>query len=92
MNFLIFSVYFIVLKSVLSNNNVQYVNPLLGTAGYVNISGYGSTIPSTATPFAMTRWTPMTQENYVSALPYIYWHTTFYGFLGTHQPAKWMVK
>ena len=47
-------------------------------------------IPSTATPFAMTRWTPMTQENYVSKCPYLFNHTMFYGFLGTHQPAVWM--
>lgn len=73
------------------HNNVDYVNPLLGTAGAIDIGGYGGMIPSTAVPFAMTRWTAMTQENFVSGCPYIYWQTTFYGFLATHQPAKWMV-
>jgi hypothetical protein len=40
----------------------------------------------------MTHFTAMTQENFVSACPYIYWQNTFYGFLASHQPAKWMVK
>lgn len=74
-----------------THNNVDFVNRLLGTAGVVDIGGYGGMISSTAVPFAMTRWTAMTQENFVSGCPYIYWQTTFYGFLATHQPAKWMV-
>ena len=53
-------------------------------------SEYGGMIPSTATPFAMTRWTPYTNENYISTCPYVYGNSTFHGFLGTHQPAVWM--
>ncbi len=78
-------------KSTLKDTNAKYINPILGTAGAVDIGGYGGTIPSTSTPFAMTHFTAMTQENYVSACPYIYWQNTFYGFLASHQPAKWMV-
>lgn len=47
-------------------------------------------IPSTAPPFAMTRWVAQTRENYVSVTPYNYTDTTIHGFQGTHQPAIWM--
>ena len=79
-------------KNTLKDSNAKYIHPLLGIAGAVDIGGYGGTIPSTSSPFAMTHFTAMTQENFVSACPYIYWQNTFYGFLASHQPAKWMVK
>jgi len=47
-------------------------------------------IPSTAPPFAMTRWVAQTRQNYVSVTPYNYTDTSIHGFLGTHQPAIWM--
>lgn len=47
-------------------------------------------IPSTAPPFAMTRWVSQTRQNYVSVTPYNYTDTTIHGFQGTHQPAIWM--
>lgn len=47
-------------------------------------------IPSTAPPFAMTRWVAQTRQNYVSMTPYNYTDTTIHGFQGTHQPAIWM--
>jgi len=47
-------------------------------------------IPSTAPPFAMTRWVAQTHENYVSVTPYNYTATSIHGFQGTHQPAIWM--
>lgn len=47
-------------------------------------------IPSTAPPFAMTRWVAQTRQNYVSVVPYSYYDTTVHGFQGTHQPAIWM--
>lgn len=37
-------------------------------------------IPSTAPPFAMTRWTAQTDENYVSVTPYNHTHTSIHGF------------
>lgn len=53
-------------------------------------NGSGGMIPSTAPPFAMTRWTAQTRENYVSVTPYNYTDTKIHGFQGTHQPAIWM--
>ncbi|CDO69451.1 Glycoside Hydrolase Family 92 protein [Trametes cinnabarina] len=47
-------------------------------------------IPSTAPPFAMTRWVAQTRQNYVSVTPYNYTDTKIHGFQGTHQPAIWM--
>jgi putative alpha-1,2-mannosidase len=47
-------------------------------------------IPSTAPPFAMTRWVSQTRQNYVSMTPYNYTDTSIHGFQGTHQPAIWM--
>lgn len=47
-------------------------------------------IPSTAPPFAMTRWVAQTRQNYVSMTPYNYTDDTIHGFQGTHQPAIWM--
>ncbi|KDQ09208.1 glycoside hydrolase family 92 protein [Botryobasidium botryosum FD-172 SS1] len=67
----------------------DYVNPLIGTTGE-DPHEYGGMIPSTAPPFGMTRWTPMTRENWVSRLPYHYNDKNITGFMGTHQPAIWM--
>ncbi|KAJ7688298.1 hypothetical protein B0H17DRAFT_672801 [Mycena rosella] len=47
-------------------------------------------IPSTAPPFAMTRWVAQTHENYVSVTPYNHTAKAIHGFQGTHQPAIWM--
>jgi putative alpha-1,2-mannosidase len=47
-------------------------------------------IPSTAPPFAMTRWVAQTHQNYVSQLPYNWTADTIHGFQGTRQPAIWM--
>lgn len=47
-------------------------------------------IPSTAPPFAMTRWVAQTRQNYVSVTPYNYTDGAIHGFQGTHQPAIWM--
>jgi len=70
-------------------SNVTHVNPLIGTTG-ASGTEYGGMIPSTAPPFAMTRWSPMTRSNYVSRLPYHHNDTKITGFIGTHQPAIWM--
>ncbi|MFE7470508.1 GH92 family glycosyl hydrolase [Streptomyces sp. NPDC057575] len=68
---------------------VDLVNPFIGTSGQ-SATEYGGMIPSTAPPFAMTRWSPMTRQNYVSRTPYHYDDTKISGFIGTHQPAIWM--
>ncbi|KAH7929290.1 hypothetical protein BV22DRAFT_1125899 [Leucogyrophana mollusca] len=76
---------------------VDYVNPLIGNGGSVTDKGNdtpngksGGMIPSTAPPFAMTRWVAQTRQNYVSLTPYYWSETTIHGFQGTHQPAIWM--
>ncbi|MDI2130100.1 GH92 family glycosyl hydrolase [Yinghuangia seranimata] len=70
-------------------SNVDFVDPFIGTTGAAGAE-YGGMIPSTAPPFAMTRWSPMTRTNTVSLLPYHYDDTKLSGFIGTHQPAIWM--
>ncbi|KAJ8518529.1 hypothetical protein ONZ45_g4439 [Pleurotus djamor] len=68
---------------------VDHVNPLIGNGGVIP-SHTGGMIPSTAPPFAMTRWVAQTRQNYVSVPPYIFTDTSIHGFQGTHQPAIWM--
>lgn len=70
-------------------SNVAHVDPFIGTAG-TSDTEYGGMIPSAAPPFAMTRWSPMTRNNYVSRLPYRLNDPKMTGFIGTHQPAIWM--
>ena len=54
-----------------STSNVRYVNPMIGTQRKSENDGnYGGMIPSTAVPFAMTRWTPTTRQNVVGSCPY----------------------
>ncbi|KAI0315644.1 glycosyl hydrolase family 92-domain-containing protein [Amylostereum chailletii] len=68
---------------------VDYVNPLIGNGGD-SPNDSGGMIPSTAPPFAMTRWVAQTRQNYVSMTPYNHTDNTIHGFQGTHQPAIWM--
>ncbi|WP_326769381.1 hypothetical protein OG978_36795 [Streptomyces sp. NBC_01591] len=68
---------------------VGQVNPFIGTTGQSDTE-YGGVIPSTAPPFGMTRWSPMTRDNYVSRTPYHYNDSEITGFIGTHQPTIWM--
>ena len=63
---------------------------LIGNGGNGPGGGSGGMIPSTAPPFAMTRWVAQTRENYVSVTPYNHTDTVIRGFQGTHQPAIWM--
>lgn len=68
---------------------LTYVDPLIGTYG-VSPNSNGGMIPSVAPPFAMTRWTPQTRENFISQCPYGYGDSLIHGFQATHQPAIWM--
>ncbi|KAF4574330.1 hypothetical protein EYR36_005663 [Pleurotus pulmonarius] len=68
---------------------VDHVDPIIGNGGVIP-SHTGGMIPSTAPPFAMTRWVAQTRQNYVSVPPYILTDTSIHGFQGTHQPAIWM--
>ncbi|KZP18378.1 glycoside hydrolase family 92 protein [Athelia psychrophila] len=72
-----------------SSDAVDHVNPLIGNGGDTP-NGSGGMIPSTAPPFAMTRWVAQTRQNYVSMTAYNDTDTTIHGFQGTHQPAIWM--
>ncbi|KAF9461450.1 glycoside hydrolase family 92 protein [Collybia nuda] len=67
----------------------DHVNLLIGNGGETP-DGSGGTIPSTAPPFAMTRWVAQTHQNYVSVTPYNWTADTIHGFQGTRQPAIWM--
>jgi putative alpha-1,2-mannosidase len=74
-----------------ARTNVQYANPLIGTDNiYPGNGNYAGMIPTVGSPFAFTRWTPMTYENDVGTCPYFYQDNIFRGFIGTHQPAQWM--
>ncbi|KAJ7499911.1 glycoside hydrolase family 92 protein [Mycena latifolia] len=75
--------------SVPQSDAVDHVNALIGNGGDTP-NGSGGMIPSTAPPFAMTRWVAQTHENYVSVTPYNHTTTNIHGFQGTHQPAIWM--
>ncbi|KAI0773496.1 glycoside hydrolase family 92 protein [Fomes fomentarius] len=72
-----------------TSSAVDYVDPFIGNGGD-SPNGSGGMIPSTAPPFAMTRWTAQTRQNYVSTTPYNYTDPSIHGFQGTHQPAIWM--
>ncbi|MFE0376708.1 GH92 family glycosyl hydrolase [Streptomyces inhibens] len=72
-----------------ASSNVDLVNPLIGTTGKSSTE-YGGMIPSTAPPFGMTRWSPMTRDNHVGRAPYHLNDPKITGFIGTHQPAIWM--
>ncbi|KAJ6544363.1 glycosyl hydrolase family 92-domain-containing protein [Mycena capillaripes] len=75
--------------SIPPSDAVDHVNALIGNGGDTP-NGSGGMIPSTAPPFAMTRWVAQTHENYVSVTPYNHTSPTIHGFQGTHQPAIWM--
>ncbi|KAG6908139.1 hypothetical protein DXG01_005968 [Tephrocybe rancida] len=67
----------------------DHVNLLIGNGGDTP-NGSGGMIPSTAPPFAMTRWVAQTHQNYVSVTPYNWTGTAVHGFQATRQPAIWM--
>jgi predicted alpha-1,2-mannosidase len=67
---------------------VDKVNVFIGTTG-PKIQ-YGGVCPWVTPPYGTTHWTPMTQENGISRLPYRYEQRTIIGFMGTHQPTVWM--
>ncbi|KAG5652187.1 hypothetical protein H0H81_005986 [Sphagnurus paluster] len=67
----------------------DHVNLLIGNGGDTP-NGSGGMIPSTAPPFAMTRWVAQTHQNYVSVTPYNWTANAIHGFQATRQPAIWM--
>jgi predicted alpha-1,2-mannosidase len=75
-------------------SNVQFVNPLIGTAPSTTRSalahGQGTensaqVIPEVTSPFGMTNWTPQTRNVETKCVaPYYYNDTLISGFRGTH--------
>ncbi len=78
-----------------SQNLIQYVQPLSGTASSTttsalkhseaNSEGNANTIPSVGLPFAMTQWTPQTRQTENKCIPpYFYKDSLLSGFRATH--------
>lgn len=75
-----------------SKQEVDYVNPLIGTsfAGFKEGLEGGGTMPCVGLPFAMTNFVAQTCENKISRMMYVYEDTSIIGFTATHQPTVWM--
>ncbi len=71
---------------------VDYVNPLIGTAatGFAKGLDGGGTMPCVGPPFAMTNFVAQTGENLMSRMNYFYEDSSVIGFLASHQPTVWM--
>lgn len=79
-------------QSKVKKQEVDYVNPLIGTAsaGFAKGLDGGGTMPSVGTPFGMTNFVAQTGENYMSRMNYFYETDSVIGFLASHQPTVWM--
>ncbi|MDX9880828.1 MAG: GH92 family glycosyl hydrolase [Prolixibacteraceae bacterium] len=75
-----------------SRQEVDYVNPLIGTpfAGFKEKLEGGGTMPCVGAPFAMTNFVAQTCENKMGRMIYVYEDSTVMGFTATHQPTVWM--
>lgn len=73
-----------------TSDPVDRVNTFIGTTGPKGVKNYGGVCPWVAAPHGMTDWTPMTQINFISQLPFRYEDKYIKGFMGTHQPTIWM--
>lgn len=69
-----------------SKSAVDYVNSYIGTTQ----RSQGGMFPCVNPPFAMTTFTPQTDENCISRVSYIYEDSTITGFIASHQPTVWM--
>jgi predicted alpha-1,2-mannosidase len=81
--------------SVYSQDLVQYVQPLSGTAPSTTMAAQkhseagseknANTIPAVGLPFGMTQWTPQTRTTETKCIPpYFYKDSLINGFRGTH--------
>ncbi|HEY2084261.1 MAG TPA: GH92 family glycosyl hydrolase, partial [Verrucomicrobiae bacterium] len=89
----IVSVVFLTSSAVIASGAplpVDKVNTLIGTTGPAGTVNYGGVCPWVTPPHGMTHWTPMTQENRISRMPYRHEQRTIIGFMGSHQPTVWM--
>jgi predicted alpha-1,2-mannosidase len=77
-------------------DEVDYVNPIIGTAikgfgkGLLEGNGGGGTMPCVNVPFAMTNFVAQTRENKMSYMVYHYEDNAVIGLTATHQPTVWM--
>ncbi len=79
-------------KPITKKQEVDYVNPLIGTAatGFAKGLDGGGTMPSVGPPFAMTNFVAQTGESLMSRMNYFYEDKSIIGFLASHQPTVWM--
>ncbi len=79
-------------KQATNKQEVDYVNPLIGTAatGFAKGLDGGGTMPCVGPPFAMTNFVAQTGENLMSRMNYFYEDERIIGFLASHQPTVWM--
>lgn len=79
-------------KSKNQKQEVDYVNPLIGTAatGFAKGLDGGGTMPSVGLPFAMTNFVAQTGESKMSRMNYFYEDSSVIGFMASHQPTVWM--
>ncbi|HBE40004.1 MAG TPA: alpha-mannosidase [Bacteroidales bacterium] len=79
---------------VTAQNNVRFVDPLIGTAQATTVSAVrhsegtelkGQTFPAVGRPFGMTLWTPETRTTEAKCVsPYYYEDSRITGFRGSH--------
>ncbi|HSU49933.1 MAG TPA: hypothetical protein VLJ41_05070, partial [Segetibacter sp.] len=79
-------------NSASQKQEVDYVNPLIGTAatGFAKGLDGGGTMPSVGPPFGMTNFVAQTGESKMSRMNYFYEDSSIIGFLASHQPTVWM--
>ncbi|MES2777079.1 MAG: GH92 family glycosyl hydrolase [Bacteroidota bacterium] len=79
-------------KPAAGKQEVDFVNPLIGTAatGFAKGLDGGGTMPSVGPPFAMTNFVAQTGESLMSRMNYFYEDSSIIGFLASHQPTVWM--
>ncbi len=73
--------------SAFSQSLSDYVNPLIGTKGWIF---HGRTTPFVCPPFGNTQWTACTRNSRIAVLNYKYKDHNLRGFRASHKPAMWM--
>lgn len=78
--------------SKIHKDEVDFVNPLIGTAitGFAKGLDGGGTMPCVNVPFAMTNFVAQTGESKMGRMCYQYEDKSVIGLLATHQPTVWM--
>ena len=78
--------------AIKSKQEVDYVNPLIGTpyTGFKKGLDGGGTVPAVGLPYAMTNFLAQTAEPKMGLNAYVYEEKSIIGFLASHQPTVWM--